>query len=300
MRRTIVSALALSLCLSGSIAQAQSLDAADPVEVGRAIAAAGHAGDRALATALAARIERGLPGPLLTRAIDALVSNGSPPATSALLELASHRRAAVRAYAARSLARGRSPSARRVLAELLDDPDAAVRSAAAVALGEVGAQGVLDTVMLAALRGVPEAAILFGQQASALDVARLLRQVDPGSLDATAPALRILLERAQVARPTKLAIVRRLAELRGALSERLLREVGATMIATDPVRVAIDAALEGEAPAVAPTTTPAAAPRAAPVAAPAATPRAAPAVAPVATPAAAPAATPAAARGAAQ
>src|SRR4249919_3450649 len=84
--------LVLSLLAPGSLAQAQSLDATDPAEVGQAIAAAAHPGDRALAQALATRIESGLPAPLLSRAIDALASNGSAPAVTALLELCTHRR----------------------------------------------------------------------------------------------------------------------------------------------------------------------------------------------------------------
>lgn len=226
-----------------TVAGAQSLEATEPAELERAIHAAGHAGDTAGATALAARIDRGLPGPLVSHAVDALASNGSPPAVTALLGLARHRRAAVRAHVARSLGQAHSANARRVLADLLDDPDGSVRSAAAVALGTVGAQGVLDTVMQAALRGVPEAAILFAQQAGAPDIARFLRALGPQGLEATAPALRILLQREQVPRPSKLAIVHRLAEIGGALAERLLREVSASLPPGDPVRRAIDDAL---------------------------------------------------------
>ncbi|UJR82332.1 HEAT repeat domain-containing protein [Sandaracinus amylolyticus] len=248
MRRRVD--LALVLCFVfftfTSPAAGQSLEATDPVEIERAITAAARPGDRALATQLAARIDAGLPAPLLSRAIESLVQNGSPPAVSALLTLARHRRAAVRAQVARGLVRSRSANARGALADLLDDPEAEVRSAAAVALGEVGAQGVMDTVMLAALRGVPEAAILFGTQASAQDVARFLRRLDATTLEASAPALRILLERANVQRPTKLAIVQRLAALEGALSARVLREVGATLPENDPVRRAIDQALATE------------------------------------------------------
>lgn len=254
-RRHLAACVGLAALLLGPpmVARAQSLDATDPTEIGNAIAAAGHAGDRALASALAARIERGLPAPLLSRAIDALVSNGTTPAVSALVALCTHRRAAVRAHAARGLTHGQSASARRVLADLLDDPDAEVRSAAAVALGEVGARGVLDTVMLAALRGVAEAAILFGRQASAADVARLLRQVDAAGLEPTAPALRILLQRSDVARPTKLAIVRRLGELGGALAQQILREVSAALPEGDPVARAIENALAATAPETAPS-----------------------------------------------
>jgi hypothetical protein len=271
--------LALALFLGPSPASAQSLDATDPVEIERAITAAGHAGERTLAVQLAARIERGLPPQLLSRAIDALVTNGTPPAISALVQLAVHRRPAVRAHVARSLARARASSARRVLADLLDDPDASVRSAAAVALTEVGAIGVMDTVMLASLRGVAEASILFGQQATATDVARLLRLMNAATLEAVAPALRVVLQREQVPRPTKLAVVRRLVELRGALSEQLLREVGAAMPESDPVRRAIDSALAEE---VAADAADAAAAEAAPAAQPPAAPPPAAASAPAA------------------
>jgi HEAT repeat protein len=234
------------------VTHAQSLDATDATELASAIEAAGHAGDRAGATALAARIDQGLPAPLLSRAIDALARNGTPPAISALVTLCGHRRAAVRAEAARALTHGQTTAARRVLADLLDDPDAAVRSAAAVALGEVGARGVLDTVMLAALRGVTEAAILFGRQASAADVARLLRSVDASSLEQVAPALRVVLQRTDVARPSKLAVVRRLGELGGVLAQQILREVGAALPEGDPIAHAIDDVLAAAAPDDAP------------------------------------------------
>jgi len=239
----VSTAVVVSLAAPLEHAYAQSLDATDPTEVGLAIAAAGHAGDRTLATALATRIDGGLPAPLLSRAIYALVSNGSPPAVSALLELCAHRRAAVRVHATQGLAHFHTPSARRVLADLLDDPDAGVRSAAAVALGEVGAQGFLDTVMLAAQRGVADAAILFGRQASATDVARLLRVLDVSSIEAMAPALRILIGRSEMSRPSRLAIVRRLGELGGPVAQQVLREAAATMSASDPIGHAIEAAL---------------------------------------------------------
>jgi HEAT repeat protein len=239
-----LAALTLVASLAGApAARAQSLEATDPAELGAAIALVGQTPDRALAIQLAARIDRGLPPPLLARAIDALANNGTAPALAALLDLAHHRRAAVRAHVAQSLLVAHDPNARRVLADLLDDPDGTVRSAAAVSLGEVGARGVLDTVMLAAIRGVVEAAILFGQQASASDAARVLRRADATTLEALAPALRILLQRANVSRPTKLAIVHRLGELRGALAESLLREVSAALPETDPVRRAIEEVL---------------------------------------------------------
>jgi HEAT repeat protein len=248
LRRTLrlIAVALLAWGLAPVLVLAQSLDATDPAEIGRAITAAAHPGDRALASALAARIERGLPAPLLSRAIDALVQNGSPPAISALLQLTSHRRAAVRAHVARSLAAAHAASARRVLADLLDDPEAEVRAAAARALGEVGPLGVMDTVMLAAIRGVADAAILLGEHASAADVARVVRALDGSTLEALAPALRILLLRAQVARPAKLSIVRRLDAIGGVLGETLLREVAATLPETDALRRAIDEAVAAE------------------------------------------------------
>jgi hypothetical protein len=119
-----------------------------------------------------------------------------------------------------------------------------VRAAAAQSLGQIGPQGVMDTVMLAALRGVADAAILLGEHASGADLARMIRALDASTLEALAPALRISLLRAQVGRASKLAIVQRLGALGGALAETLLREVAATLPETDAVRRAIDAVLE--------------------------------------------------------
>lgn len=250
---SLVVALSLGSLFSlgiGPTAHAQSLDARDPVEIERAIAAAAQPGDRARAQQLSARIDAGLPAPLLTRAVDALVANGSPPAVSALRALAGHRRAAIRAQSARGLARIRGANARDVLAALLDDPEAEVRSAAAIALGTLGPQGVMDTVMLAALRGVSEAAILFAQQANPQDVARFVRRLDAATLEPTAPAVRILIARANLPRPSRLALVAKLRELGTGLPQTLLREVGATLPEGDPVRRAIDEALAAlDAPA---------------------------------------------------
>lgn len=237
-----ISLVSLSLAFAPAV-HAQSLDSHDPVEIERAIAAAGQPGDRARAQQLSARIDAGLPAPLLTRAVDALAANGSPPAVSALRALAGHRRAAIRVQTVRGLARVRGANARDVLAALLDDPEPEVRSAAAIALGTLGAQGVMDTVMLAAVRGVSEAAILFAQQASTQDVARFVRRLDATTLAPTAPAVRILIARANVPRASRLALVTRLRELGPGLSQTLLREVGATLPEGDPVRGAIDEAL---------------------------------------------------------
>jgi HEAT repeat protein len=237
-------------CVLAASASAQSeptLDAADPEQVGRAIEALAHRGDRASITAISQRIDQGLPSQLVLRAIDALES--VPASASLIARLATHRRPAVRARVARALGTMHADASRSVLADLLDDPDPAVRSAAAIALGQVGAQTVSETLLLAAVRGVDEAAIVLGQQASSAQVPRVLRRLAPDSLDELAPALRIFLERPNLPRTTKTAIVQRLVQVRGATAEHLLREVGATLQPQDPLLTAINEALGTFAPA---------------------------------------------------
>lgn len=191
-----------------------------------------------------ARIQQGLAPPQLARAIAALSRIHDPASATVLASLASHRRAAVRAQVAEVLGRLGDARARSTLADLLDDPDPRVRSAAAVALGQVGAQGVLDTLTIATARGVPEAAIVLGQQASAGDVPRILRRVDATSVATFAPALRVLLERDNLPLRTKQAVVRALAQIAGGESIHLLREVGAPLAPNDPLRAEINHALE--------------------------------------------------------
>ncbi|MCC6873656.1 MAG: HEAT repeat domain-containing protein [Sandaracinaceae bacterium] len=224
-------------------AQAEpSLEVTDTAELTRNIEVLARRGDRASVARIAARVEAGLPSPILLRAVDALAEHAAEPSYALLVRLAQHRRPAVRARVARALGASRNAGARNVLADLLDDPDADVRAQAALALGAVGAQPVLETVLLAALHGVAEAAIVLGQQAAAAHVARIVRRLEPATLEALAPALRILLERANVPRPSKSAIVERLGTLGGG-AERLLREVQATLGPGDALRGSIDSAL---------------------------------------------------------
>lgn len=216
----------------------------DPVtEIGRELDGLGRQGGRESVQRIQARIQQGLPPQLLARAVTALTRIGDRHAVGALLELASHRRAAVRAQVAEALGRSSDSRGRAVLAELLDDPDPRVRSAAAVAIGNVGAQGVMDTVIQAAARGVPEAAIALGEHARPADVPRLLRRLDASTLPALAPALRVLLGRENLPLRSKQAIVASLGQLPDPECERMLREVSASLSGTDPLRGAIDEAL---------------------------------------------------------
>lgn len=217
----------------------------DPqAEVARSLDALARQDGREAVQQIEARVRQGLPPPLLARAVAALAQIGDRHAASALLSLASHRRAAVRAQVAEALGRMNDPRARPVLADLLDDQDPRVRSAAALALGQLGPERVIDSLVIATARGVSEAAIVVGQHARPADVPRLLRRVDASTLPAFAPALRVLLERDNVPLRSKQAIVRALAGIRDVESERILREAGAALAASDPLRASVNEALE--------------------------------------------------------
>lgn len=250
IRRVLASALFALAGLAPAPAGAQSsLDAGNPAEVNRALDTLAREGGRDAVQRIAERIERGLPPALLARAIRALTTIADRWASRALIDLGQHRRASVRAQVAESLGALGREEARSALANLLDDPDPRVRSQAAVALGQVGAAPVINTLIQAALRGVPEAAIVVGQQARPGDVARLMGQVDAETFPAIAPALRILLGRANLPRPGKIRIVRRIGEVigtdgGGTDQVRLLREVSATLSSGDPLQSTIQEVLD--------------------------------------------------------
>jgi HEAT repeat protein len=240
--RTHLRALAFfSSLLCAAVAGAQEAPA--PADAGRAIDALGRQGGREAVREIEARIEQGLTPPLLSRAIAALVRIGDRHAATVLLELAQHRRATIRASVAEALGRLGDQRARPVLADLLDDPDPRVRAAAANALGTVGAREVMSTLILAAVRGVSEAAIVVGQQAGAPDIARLLNRVDVRTLPSLAPTLRVLLGRENVPLRSKQAIVSTLGRIPGAETERLLREVEASLSPGDPLHRNVGEAL---------------------------------------------------------
>ncbi len=240
MKRFGVPVALLVLLTSPAAAQAP-----DPQgEAARSLDALARQGGPQAVREIAARVQQGLPPPLLARAVSALSRIDDRSAVSALIELATHRRAAVRAQVAEALGGTGDARARPVLGDLLDDPDPRVRSAAALSLGRVGPASLIDSLVIAAARGVSEAAIVVGQHAGPADVPRLLRRVDGSTLPAFAPALRVLLERDNVPLRSKQAIVRALAAIRAAESERILREIGAALAPNDALRPTIDEALE--------------------------------------------------------
>ncbi len=243
--RGVMKRFGLPFVLLALLASPAAAQPADPQgELARSLDALGRQGGREAVQQIEARVAQGLPPPLLARAVAALARIGDRYAVSALLSLASHRRAVVRAQVAEALGRSRDARARPVLGDLLDDPDARVRSSAAVALGLLGPESVIDSLVIATARGVSEAAIVVGQHARPADVPRLLGRVDASTLPAFAPALRVLLERDNLPLRSKQAIVRALAALRGGESEHILREIGATLGPNDPLRPTVNEALE--------------------------------------------------------
>lgn len=243
MRRMLIAFL-LALASGTASAQPPARPTAPRVEPLAEIDALGRQGGRDAALRIRTLIQQGLSGPALSRAIGALARMGDRDAAGVLVTLVSHRRAAVRAQVAEALGRIGDARARPALADLLDDQDPAVRSAAAVALGSLGAQSVIETLVVATARGVPEAAIVLGEQAGAADVPRIVRRVDASTLPAFAPALRVLLDRANVPPRSKQALVRALAGIRTPECARLLREAAASLAPNDPLRATIQQALE--------------------------------------------------------
>ena len=124
---------------------------------------------------LAQRVEEGLPPELLTVAVKALGKIAKWKAVDARLELATHRRAAVRAQVATQLGRLKSSVARRTLLAMLDDPHGSVRAKAAIAVRKQGSRSAIPTLLEAARRGEAPAARAAAALMSSADVKRLAK-----------------------------------------------------------------------------------------------------------------------------
>jgi HEAT repeat protein len=185
----------------------------DPAAVRQAIDTLAQLGGEPAATAIAARLRRGLPPQLIEHAIDALARIGKPSAGPVLIELTLHRRPQVRKRAVDGIGALKVRSAQSVLLYALDDPSADVREAAVQALGVTGTARALPALFEAAERGLPSALAAVGRIAGARDVKAVMAHAKDGDITRIKPALQIMLERSDLPVQAKVAIVRELATL---------------------------------------------------------------------------------------
>jgi len=192
---------------------AHLLDSHDPDEIRMGIENLGLSGRATAIPPLTARIERGLPRPLLEAAVETLGVLANPAAGPILFRLADHRVPSVRLAALQAIVSCRPRGADAALIAALGDLDPRVRGAAAIGLGELGASGSLDALFHAFDRGVIESVTSIGQLADAAATDRLLGYLERVPLDSINPGLNEIFARADVSNAIKLRIVGRLGEL---------------------------------------------------------------------------------------
>ncbi|MDH5674707.1 MAG: HEAT repeat domain-containing protein [Myxococcales bacterium] len=162
---------------------------------------------------LTERIRAGLPPDLLQTAILTLVALGQKEAGPVLLELSSHRRAAVRVQAIEAIASLNPDGAEAALSAALSDSDAKVRAAAANALGTIGAKGALPRLFTALDGGNMEASGAIGKLIDGTEVSRLMAYLGKTPFQVLASALGETLQRPDVDVSVKLQIVARMEEV---------------------------------------------------------------------------------------
>lgn len=185
----------------------------DPAIVRKGVDALGELGGEPAASALSARLRRGLPPQLIEHAVLAVQRVGKPSAAPILLELALHRRAQIRRRAIAALGALKVRVAQSALLYALDDPSAEVREAAVLALAEIGNARALPPLFAAAERGMPHALTAIGKIATARDVKAIVRRAKDGDVTRIKPVLEVMLERKDFPVQGKLLLVRELAAL---------------------------------------------------------------------------------------
>ena len=187
------------------------LDSTDRDEVTMGLEAMAGLGSRA-ARPLIARIEAGLPTPLLEIALGSLAALERPEATATFVTYLRHRSVEVRVVALQGLVALR-PRDTTPIALALDDGDPQVRGAAAIALGALGARGHVDRLFVALDHRVLEAAQAIGQVARGADLERFFSYLGRLSFDTLTPAFQEVFARDDVPSTTKIALIHRLGEL---------------------------------------------------------------------------------------
>jgi hypothetical protein len=207
---------AVAASKSNAVAQReaeQALLGHDPETIRQALDTLAKLGSAQAATAVAARLHRGLPPQLVEPAIAALVTLNKQSAGPVLLELTVHRSARIRQQAVAALGALKLQSAQPVLLRELDDPSPEVRVAAVEALGKAGNARAVPGLLHAADHGIAHAMDALGAIASPQDLKAILEHAAPGDLAPVKPALQAMLERADFPLQGKLSLIQEVAKL---------------------------------------------------------------------------------------
>ena len=207
---------------------------------------------------LSALLRAGQPDAITDRALEALGALGQAGAVDVLVEFTHHRREPARRRAYQALAAIQDPRVPRLLEQGLRDSDRNVRGAAALALGQIGARGSVDTLFIAFDRGVIEAAIAIGKLGDRAAVQKFSESVGRRPLSVMLSGFEQFVRRRDLPDEVKLEIVQRLGEVSGPLVKTFLREYLGTFSERD--RSALKRAIEetirripdGPAPTAAP------------------------------------------------
>lgn len=187
-------------------------------------------------------LRSGQPDAITDRALEALGALGQASAVDVLVEFTHHRREAARRRAYQALAAIRDPRIPRLLEQGLRDSDRNVRGAAALALGQIGARGSVDTLFIAFDRGVIEAAISIGKLGDKAAVQKFSESVGRRPLSVMLSGFEQFVRRRDLDDEVKLEIVQRLGEVSGPLVKTFLREYLGTFSERD--RSALKQAIE--------------------------------------------------------
>ena len=232
-------------------AQETQAEGADAGATEREVRALVERGDRRAVVELRQRVRQGLPPALLEEVIAGLARTRRADAVPALEELSRYRRPAIRVKVAEALGQLGAATGARHLARMLDDPSPAVRAAAAEALGQLGPRPVMNDLVRAAKRGVPQALSVVGAQATPVHVARIVREVDATTCDSLSPALSSFATRSDLSPRVRIGVVQKLGEVGTPGALRLLQQIIGALPEGDRVRQeaeeAINAATEAQA-----------------------------------------------------
>jgi HEAT repeat protein len=173
---------------------------------------------------LAALLRSGQPDAITDRTIEALGGLAQASAVDVLVEFTHHRREGARRRAYQSLASIQDPRVPRLLEIGLRDSDRGVRGAAALALGDIGARGSVDTLFIAFDRGVIEAAIAIGKLGDPAAVNKFSESIGRRPLSVMLSGFEQFVRRRDITDEVKLQIVQRLGEIAGPLVKTFLRD----------------------------------------------------------------------------
>jgi HEAT repeat protein len=202
-----------------------ALASGDAARAGAALDALGARSDGAAVAALRDFLVVGQADAWADRAIEALGNTRSPDARALLAELAQHRRVSARVLAYRGLAAIPGEQSDALLAQGLRDSDPGVRGLCATQLGERDARPMVDLLLRALERGVPEAAAAIGKLGDADAVARYGALLQRLPIAVMLSGYGEFLRRRDLPEATKLEIVARLGEVAGVVVKGFLEQL---------------------------------------------------------------------------